>query len=189
MSPPHKGPAPVPVPTRRLDPADPAWKSVERVQRARMVLDVATADLEVAQVRLGSFHPTAWHFREALAAARRDWDRLRAEYGGAAIEVALSESPVVVLTLGDGTLDGPRALLVPIRGKTYRVERVEGTEPAPIQWRLTRLPPGGDGPYYACRLDDGATRCDCAEWTFQIDGLIDNGMCKHLAALTALGWI
>jgi hypothetical protein len=67
-----------------------------------------------------------------------------------------------------------------------------GTELAPVQWRLTRLhPPLDDGPYYVCRLADGSTQCDCAEWTYQIaeNGDSRKTHCKHLAALAALGWI
>ena len=186
MPPPSRPLAPV----RRRDPSDPAWKSVERAQRGRMILDVASADLEVSEGVLGPFHPTTCHFRHALAEARRAWDRLRAGLGGAALEAALNEPPVTVLTLGDEVPGGPLALLIPIGGRTYHVRRVEGTPLAPIQWRLTRLtPPLDDGPYYACRLDDGSTQCDCAEWTYQIAGLEPTALCKHLAALAALGWI
>src|SRR4051794_6588963 len=150
---------------RPVDPADPAWKSIELAQRGRLILDVAAADLEVAESALGPFHPTSWHFRNALAEARRSWDRLRADFGGAALDAALDEPPATVLTLGDDAPGGPLAVLVPITGQAYRVERVPGTPPAPIQWRLTRLrPPLEDGPYYACRLADGSTQCDCAEW-------------------------
>ena len=81
-------------------------------------------------------------------------------------------------------------VLVPIGGRTYRVQRIEGTALAPIQWRLTRLhPPLEDGPYYACRLHDGSTQCDCAEWTYQVAGNAGRPPCKHLAALDALWWI
>ena len=52
-------------------------------------------------------------------------------------------------------------------------------------------PPLEDGPYYVCRLADGSTQCDCAEWTYQIAENRDGRKthCKHLAALAALGWI
>jgi hypothetical protein len=156
-----------------------------------MILDVAAADLEAAESALGAFHPTAWHFRNALHEARRSWDRLRAEYGGAALEAALGEPPVTILTLGE-ELDGrlPRIVLIPIAGQTYRTERIAGTTLAPIQWRLTRLaPPLDDGPYYACRLHDRSTQCDCAEWTYKIAESGRSTHCKHLAALAALGWI
>src|SRR5437868_3081698 len=99
-----------------------------------MILDVAAADLEAAETALGPFHPTSWHFRNALAEARRSWDRLRAEFGGAALEAALAQPPLAILTLGEP--NHPRATLVPIGGKTYRVEHIAGTGPAPIQWRL-----------------------------------------------------
>jgi hypothetical protein len=177
------------VPLRHRDPSDPAWKSVELAQRGRMILDVSAADLEASEAALGPFHPTTCHFRAALSDARRSWDRLRAEYGGAALEAALAEPPLTVLTLGDDAPGGPLALLAPIGGKTYRLERVAGTEPAPVQWRLTRLPPLDDGPYYACRLADGSTQCDCAEWTYQVEGVPGHPPCKHLAALASLGWI
>ena len=184
MTPPRRPSLP-----RRRDPTDPAFKSVELAQRGRMILDVATADLAAAEERLGAFHPTTWHFRTALAEARRSWDRLRAEYGGAALEAALAEPPLAILTLGGGAPGGPRAVLIPIGGTTYRVERVAGTAAAPRIWRLTRLPPRDDGPYYACRLDDGSTQCDCAEWAYRVAEDPEQPPCKHLAALAALGWI
>src|SRR3954447_14002145 len=181
-----------PVPLRDRDPSDPARRVVEVVQRGRMILDVSAADLEAAEAAYGPFHPTAWHFRNALNEARRSWDRLRAEFGGPALEAALNEPPLTLLILGAGAEPGRTApvTLIPIGGRTYRVERVEGTPLAPIQWRLTRLsPPLDDGPYYACRLHDGSTQCDCAEWTYQIADIDPRALCKHLAALAALGWI
>jgi hypothetical protein len=95
-------------------------------------------------------------------------------------------------------------VLIPIAGRTYRALRVAGTALAPAIWCLTRLNPAADRPrdghdhdhdhdggrYYACHLRDGSTQCDCAEWTYRV---ADNGhppsLCKHLAALVALGWI
>lgn len=190
-----------PIPLRDRDASDPSRRAVELAQRGRMILDVSAADLETAEAAYGPFHPTAWHFRNALAEARRSWDRLRAEFGTAALEAALAEPPLAVLSLGgdvehdhpgNGPAPGSRAaiVLVPIGGQTYRVQRVEGTALAPIQWRLTRLhPPLDDGPYFACRLDDGSTQCDCAQWTYQVAGTDRHALCKHLAALGALGWI
>ena len=172
---------------RPLDPADSPWQAVELAQRARMTLDVAAADLEVSEALHGTFHPTTWHFRAALAEARRSWDRLRARYGGATLAEALAEPPAATLTLGDS--EPPAAVLIPIAGHTYRAQRVTGTPLAPIQWLLTRLPASDDGPYYACRLADGSAQCDCAEWVYQVDGIIPDGLCKHLAALAALKWI
>ncbi len=174
------------------DPSDPARRAVELAQRGRMILDVATVDLEAAEEVLGPTHPTAWHFRQALAEARRAWDRLRAEFGGVALEAALAGPPVAVLSLGrdPDPDDRPAVVLIPIGGRTYRAERIEGTPPAPIQWRLTRLtPPLEHGPYYACRLVDGSTQCDCAEWAYREDAPTAPDLCKHLAALDALGWL
>src|SRR5262245_36736613 len=169
-----------------LDPDDPAWKGVELAQRGRMVLDVAAADLEVAEAHFGAFHPTTWHYRQALAEARNAWDHLRALYGTLALKDALEELPLTTLPLE--TRDARRSIvLVPIRGSTYAAERVEGTELAPRQWRLTKVPPSEDGPYYVCRLKEGATQCDCAEWVYQ--GEEARRPCKHLAALESLGWI
>jgi hypothetical protein len=176
---------------RDRDPSDPLRRVVELAQRGRMILDVSAADLEVAEAALGPFHPTTWHFRNALHEARRSWDRLRAEFGRATLDEALNEAPLTVLTLGaEGREAAPRAILIPIAGQTYGADRVEGTELAPVQWRIARLtPPLDDGPYYVCRLQDGSTQCDCAEWTYQIADIDPRGTCKHLAALAALGWI
>jgi hypothetical protein len=180
--------AAAPVPLGIRDESDPARRVAELAQRGRLILDVSAADLEAAEAGYGPFHPTAWHFRNALNEARRSWDRLRAQFGGAALEAALNEPALTFLTLrGAGHA---AVLLVPIGGRSYRAERVEGTVLAPVQWRLTRLhPPLEDGPYYACRLRGGSTQCDCAEWTYQIAGNDDRALCKHLAALDALGWI
>ena len=181
------------------DPSDPGRRAVELAQRGRMILDVATADLEAAESALGPFDPTTWYFRSALAEASNSWDRLRAQFGPRAIEAALGLPPLTVLTVGEGKRGQaggrPCLILIPIDGKTYRVEPVAGTPIAPIQWRLTRLvPPLEHGPYYACRLGDGSLQCDCAEWTYRPDPLpgsrpVPPPPCKHLSALSALGWL
>jgi hypothetical protein len=179
------------------DPSDPGRRAVELAQRGRMILDVAKVDLDASEAALGPFHPTTWHFRNALAEARKSWDRLRAEFGLKALERALDQLPLAVLRLGAGAGSAP-LLLIPIEGKTYRAEPVAGTAIAPVQWRLTRLdPPLEHGPYYACLLRDGSTQCDCAEWTYRPDGpapgvtgvTTAGPSCKHLAALAALGWL
>jgi hypothetical protein len=180
-------PPAIPVPIRHRDPSDPTFKSVELAQRGRIVLDVAAADLEAAESVLGPFHETTWHFRNALAEARRSWDRLRAEFGTNALEAALAEPPLTIVTLGDA--ERPRALLITVGGKTYRVERIASTELAPSIWRMTRLPPSEDGPYYVARLRDGTDRCDCAEWTYQVAEIEGAPPCKHIAGLRSLGWI
>ena len=186
-------PRPRPDPLRRRDESDPERRAVELAQRGRIILDVSIADLEAAEAVHGAFHPIAWHFRNACNEARRSWDRLHAELGTKTLEAALTRPPLVIMTLGDGQdRDLPRAVLIVIGGRTYCLQRVAGTELAPVQWRLTRPhPPLEDGPYYACRLADGSTQCDCAEWTYQIAGNGDprTAHCKHLAALAALGWI
>ncbi|QDV33575.1 hypothetical protein [Tautonia plasticadhaerens] len=174
--------------SRPIPPPDLEFKTVELAQRARMIVDVAEADLDAAEEHLGPFHETTWSFRGALAEARNSWDRLRARYGLLALDAALEEPPATVLTLGhtpDGT---PLAILIVVDGKTYRVQRLPDAPEAPRIWRLTRLPPHEDGPYHACRLADGSTQCDCAEWTYQIADLSAE-LCKHLAALDALGWL
>jgi hypothetical protein len=174
------------------DESDPQRCAVELAQRGRMILDVAAADLEAAEAAFGPFHPTTWHFRNAWNETRRSWERLRAELGTKALESALNQPPLAVLTLTGPAPDAAPVVLVVIAGQTYRTQRVAGTELAPTQWCLTRLhPPLDDGPYYVCRLADGSTQCDCADWTYQIAGNGDRAKphCKHLAALAALGWI
>jgi hypothetical protein len=157
-----------------------------------MIVDVSAVDLEAAEAMLGLFHPTTWHFRNALNEARRSWERLRAELGTKTIEAALREPPLTVLTLSQPASGSPNILLVTIAGQTYNAERVPGTELAPIQWRLARLvPPLDHGPYYVCRLADGFLQCDCADWTYQKAACqsVAQAHCKHLAALAALDWI
>ncbi len=178
------------------DESDPQRRAAELAQRGRMILDVSAADLEAAEAALGAFHPTTWHFRNALNEARWSWERLRAELGTRTLEAALKQPPLVVLKIGEdpahSTQNAPTVVLIAIAGQTYCTARVAGTELAPVQWRLTRLhPPLEDGPYYVCRLADGATQCDCAEWIYQIaeNGDSRKAHCKHLAALAALGWI
>lgn len=181
-------PASPPAPICLRDPSDPAFKSVELAQRGRMILDVARADLEAAEAIVGPFHETTWHFRNALDEARRSWDRLRAEFGTAGLEAALTEPPLAVLTLGEER-GRPRATLIAIAGKTYRVERMPGSELAPSLWRLTRLPLSEDGPYYVARLKDNSFRCDCAEWIYEVAEIEGAPPCKHIAGLRALGWM
>ncbi len=182
---------------RDRDESDPQRRAVELAQRGRMIVDVSAADLEAAEAAYGAFHPTTWHFRNALNEARWSWERLRAELGTKTLEAALNQPPLVVLKLGEDaakpmSTNPPAVVLIAIAGQTYCTARVAGTELAPVQWRLTRLhPPLEDGPYYVCRLADGATQCDCAEWIYQIaeNGHSRKTHCKHLAALAALGWI
>jgi hypothetical protein len=179
-------------PMRDRDETDPGRCAAELVQRGRLILDVSVADFEASEAKFGAFHQTTWHFRNALSEAQRSWERLRAELGATALEAALHLPPLTTLTLGERADGKPPVVLILIAGQTYRSQRVEGTELAPIQWRLTRLnPPLENGPYYVCRLANGSTQCDCADWTYQI-AETDNlrrKHCKHLHALAALGWI
>ena len=174
------------------DEFNPTRCVFELVQRGRLILDVSAADVEASEATLGTFHPTTWYFRNSLTEAQRSWERLRAEVGTRVVEAALNQPPLTVLTLGQSTATRPEVVVVLIAGQTYRPQKVIGSELAPIQWRLSRLrPPLENGPYYVCRLANGLTQCDCADWTYQIAGTekIRTSRCKHLAALHALGWI
>jgi hypothetical protein len=168
----------------------PSFRTVVHVQRTKMVVDVASADLEVAERLAGTLDPTVGHFRQALSKAQQAWEHLRADLGAPVIEAALAEPPRAYLTLGGGRTGQPRTLLIPISGQTYQAEHIMGTPLAPVQWRLTLLgrSPGVD-PYYVCRLRDGSTQCDCADWIFRAEGIDPPGRCKHLIALDALGWL
>ncbi|MFO0956573.1 MAG: hypothetical protein U0800_03790 [Isosphaeraceae bacterium] len=156
-----------------------------------MIVDVARADVEASEARLGLFHPTTQHFRAVLGESLNAWERLRAQHGTPMLDAALQQPPVATLTLSTSACpDG--LVLVPIRGRTYHVEPIQGTALAPIQWRVARLSTadeeGHDGPYHACRLADRTMQCDCAEWTFRDEDRPGPG-CKHLKALEALGWL
>jgi hypothetical protein len=185
-----------PVRSSRLlhdrDDCDPYRCAVELAQRGRLILDVSSADLEAAEATYGPFHPTTWHFRNSLSEAQRSWERLRTDLGVKTIEAALNQIPLAILTLGEPVNGQVQVQLVLIGGQTYRIQQVLGTEQAPIQWRLTRLrPPLENGPYYVCRLADRSTQCDCADWTYRIAETDSSRQtrCKHVSALTALGWI
>src|SRR2546421_290396 len=110
-------PVPRPLPLRDRDVSDPERRGVELVGRGRVILAVSAADLEAAEGAYGPFHPTAWHFRNALNEARRSWDRLRAEFGSAALDAALEELPLTMLVLGDDVEpDGYRDRIRPGNG-------------------------------------------------------------------------
>jgi hypothetical protein len=174
------------------DESDPVRCTAELVQRGRLILDVSAADLEAAEATFGAFHPTTWHFRNSLNEAQRSWERLKAELGAKTVAVALEKPPLTTLALDETSNGQPGVVLILIAGQTYRPQRVLGTDLAPVQWRLTRLrPPLENGPYYVCRLANGSTQCDCADWTYRIAETNDAlaARCKHLVALAALGWI
>lgn len=183
-------PAPKSPALKGCAPSDPLWQSVELAQRGRMIVDVSMADLAASEAALGPFHPTTWHFRNAHDEAKRAWNRLRAQIGTATIKAALDEPPITYLTLGENQPREHQVRLITIDGQTYRAQAVPGTPLAPIQWRLTRLlTPLEHGPYFVCRLEDGSTQCDCADWTYNIAEVDPRLHCKHLAALAALGWL
>jgi len=166
--------------------------AVELVQRGQIILDVSIADLETAERVHGSFHPTTWHFRNALGEVRRTWACLCAELGANFIEAALDQPPLTVLTLGKAQATSDNVNLILIAGQTYQIQAAAGTELAPVQWQITRLnPPLSHGPYYICRLVDGSIQCDCADWTYRIaeTSHAEHSCCKHVNALSALGWI
>jgi hypothetical protein len=179
-------------PLHERNESDPVRCAAELVQRGQLILDVAAADLQAAQTTFGPFHPTTWHFRNALDEARRSWEQLRVELGSAFLASALRQLPLVVMDLREPTDSRLRVELVLIGGQTYQTQEVSGTALAPVQWRLTRLnPPLDHGPYYVCRLADGSTQCDCANWTYRIAETehAQTAYCKHMAALAALGRI
>lgn len=179
-------------PLQERDESDADRCAVELAQRGRMILDVSAADLEAAETSYGPFHPTTWHFRNALHEAQRTWSRLRAELGTLFLESALDEPSLTVLTLGEPAAGPSRVDLILIAGQTYRTQSVMGTESAPVQWRLCRLnAPVDDSSYYVCRLADGSTQCDCAEWIYRIaeNDRTCGAQCKHISSLAALGWI
>jgi hypothetical protein len=164
----------------------------ELAQRGRLMLDVAMADLEAAQRAFGPSHSTTWYFHTALDETRRSWERLRLELGTAFLETALRQLPLVVLGLRAHQGCERDVELILISGQTYCSQAVGGTVLAPVQWRLTRLnPPLAHGPYYVCRLADGSTQCDCANWTYRVAETEHSGAtnCKHVEALIALGRI
>lgn len=175
------------VPLAQRDPSDPTYRIVELAQRGRMIVEVAEADMAIAESVLGAFHETTWYFRQACAEARRAWERLRAEFGSRALESALAGPPLDVLTL-DRAGRKPLSLVL-IAGAAYHVERIPEALSARTVVRLTRLRGGHDGPYYVCRLQDGSTQCDCAEWTYQVADVPNAPPCKHIAAMAALGWL
>ena len=174
------------------DESNPTRCVFELVQRGRLILDVSAADVEATEAAFGAFHPTTWHFRNSLTEAQRSWEQLQIEVGTKVIKAALEQPPLTVLTLGQSTDTQPEVVVILIAGQTYRPQRVIGSELCAIQWRLTRLrPPLENGPYYVCRLANGLTQCDCADWTYQIAETekVRTSRCKHLTALHALGWI
>lgn len=194
---PPKGPHHAEVPPRaaQVDPLDKRCRSnrerslVELAQRGRLILDVARADLEAAERALGPSHSTTWHFHTALSEAHRSWERLQLELGVEFLEIALRQPPIVVLELRGGCNCAIGVEVILIGGQTYCTQAVGGTSLAPVQWRLARLnPPLDYGPYYVCRLADGSTQCDCADWTYRIAEVTHTGAtnCKHIEALIAL---
>lgn len=165
------------------DCADLKLRAVEAIQRAKMVLDVSSLDLSASEERLGPFHPTTIHFREAWNEARRDWDVLRARLGRAVVDEALEEPTATALSL-----DSPAGsvVLIAILGETYRVRRLPNSSEAPHLFRLDKWTVVDDVPRFVARLADGSLVCDCAGWTFQDD---PPRPCKHLRALLAMGWV
>ncbi len=160
---------------------------IELVQRGKLILSVAEADLQASAALLGDQHATTWHFRLALEEGQKSWDQLTAEFGADAVNSALAQPPIATLEIGSRD-ERTHTVLIAIGGKAYRVERVEGSAPAPVQFRLTRLPRGEHDPYYVCKLAEGSHQCDCADWFFRDDPK-SPPTCKHVKALISLGWI
>ncbi len=173
------------LPPRRARVVEGTPSRVELIQRGRMLVDIAGAALTASEARLGPFHEETTRLRQTHDDARRAWDHLRAVLGTPALDAALSRPPLRPLALpGD-----PRARFLLIAGATYRAERLAGSDLAPRLFHLRKLPEHEDGPYHACRLRDGSTQCDCAEWFFHVLDMPDAAPCKHLDALSSLGWI
>jgi|GEM_PF-1429791 len=175
---------------------------IELIQRGRIILDVAAADLDAAEAGLGPFHEVSCHFRDALAEARRAWERLRAHYGSRAVTQALEAPPHALMTLGlppsnDSAppscagSERPKVILLVIAGFTYAVRPLPPSPEAPALWRLDRLPASEDGPHQPARLADGSYQCDCAQWIYQLADQPDQPQryCNHLQALRWLGWL
>ncbi len=165
---------------------------VELVQRGWMILEAATADVEVAESQPTPSEEMLWSCRSTLAEAVRAWEALKAELGPQTVRAALEAPTTSALELSPTGSRGRSVALVLIGGFTYAAVRVPGVELAPIQWRIIRLRGHHEiDPYYVCRLADGAIQCDCAEWTYRIAETERHGKahCKHSAALVELGWI
>ncbi len=168
-----------------------ARRVIERVQRLKIVLAVATVDLEVAIDRFGAFSEHTWSHRRLLADARRAWERVRADLGQVDLGRALARPPIVSLPIGG---DSARIRAISIGGQCYLVHRA-----VPVEYQLrsfcnllaieTRPSARPSEPYRVFRLRNGDTQCDCADWYFRIAEQPRPGACKHIAALESLGWL
>ena len=198
-----------PTALRDRDPSDPLWQAVELAQRGRMILDVSAADLEASEAANGPFHATTWHFRNAWYEAKASWDRLRAEIGGATLDAALDEPPLTVLALGPGAERlrarplGPLARCPspagPGRPRPADPDRRPDV-PGPRASRARRWPRcSGGSPGFIPRSTTApitpAGSATAPPSATAPSGSISSptpaphALCKHLAALAALGWI
>src|SRR5262249_22701103 len=136
-------PRPRPTSLRERDESDPERRAVELAQRGRIILDVSIADLEAAEAVHGAFHPIAWPCRSAGSEPGRGGRRPRPVPGRSPGGAAPRRPPLVIMPLGEDRTGRAltRAILIVIAGRTYCLQRVSGTELAPVQWRLTRPHP------------------------------------------------
>lgn len=168
----------------------------ELVQRGRMIVELAAADLHAAEAAYGTAHEITWRFRNQLNEARVSWSHLCAELGPRAIERALSQPPASFLALEPTRSGRGDVNLFCLEGTTFRATRSLNTARGATEWHLaslaSSLAEGLTRPrvrFTVSRARDGSRCCDCAEVRGAEGVTHDGSHCKHVRALLALGWI